>query len=47
MRNDPARVRSPQDKPRVERVVPYVRNNFFAGEVFQGGLDALKAHFGG
>lgn len=31
---DPARVRSPQDKPRVERVVPYVRNNFFAGETF-------------
>ena len=31
---DPARVRSPQDKPRVERVVQYVRNNFFAGETF-------------
>ena len=31
---DPARVRSPQDKPRVERVVQYVRGNFFAGEVF-------------
>lgn len=31
---DPARVRSPQDKPRVERAVPYVRNNFFAGETF-------------
>jgi len=31
---DPARVRSPQDKPRVERVVPFVRNSFFAGESF-------------
>lgn len=31
---DPARVRSPKDKPRVERVVQYVRGNFFAGEVF-------------
>lgn len=31
---DAARVRTPTDKPRVERVVPYVRNNFFAGERF-------------
>ncbi|HUR22991.1 MAG TPA: IS21 family transposase [Acidimicrobiales bacterium] len=31
---DPARVRKPQDKPRVERVVPYVRASFFAGERF-------------
>lgn len=31
---DPARVRSPQDKPRVERAVPYVRGSFFAGEDF-------------
>ena len=31
---DPARVRTPTDKPRVERVVPFVRNNFFAGEDF-------------
>jgi hypothetical protein len=31
---DAARVRTPTDKPRVERVVPYVRNNFFAGEEF-------------
>ncbi len=35
---DPARVRSPQDKPRVERAVQYVRGNFFAGESFPGGL---------
>lgn len=31
---DPARVRSPKDKPRVERAVPFVRNSFFAGESF-------------
>lgn len=31
---DPARVRSPRDKPRVERCVQYVRSNFFAGEQF-------------
>ncbi|MGO8871305.1 MAG: IS21 family transposase [Acidimicrobiales bacterium] len=31
---DAARVRTPTDKPRVERVVHYVRNNFFAGEEF-------------
>ncbi|MFP5257213.1 MAG: IS21 family transposase [Acidimicrobiia bacterium] len=39
---DPARVRSPQDKPRVERVVPYVRNNFFAGETFIDLPDAQR-----
>jgi transposase len=32
---DPARVRRPQDKPRVERCVPYARSNFFAGEQFR------------
>lgn len=31
---DAARIRSPQDKPRVERAVQYVRGNFFAGEDF-------------
>ena len=31
---DPARVRTPTDKPRVERAVPYARRNFFAGEDF-------------
>jgi transposase len=31
---DAARVRSPKDKPRVERCVQYVRGNFFAGEEF-------------
>jgi hypothetical protein len=31
---DAARVRTPTDKPRVERVVHYVQHNFFAGETF-------------
>jgi transposase len=31
---DPARVRRPQDKPRVEKCVQYVRSSFFAGEEF-------------
>jgi transposase len=39
---DPARVRSPRDKPRVERAVQYVRGNFFAGEDFAG-LAAAQA----
>ena len=39
---DPARVRSPQDKPKVERVVQYVRGNFFAGESFDS-LPAAQA----
>jgi transposase len=37
---DPARVRSPKDKPKVERAVQYVRGNFFAGEQFTGLADA-------
>ena len=37
---DAARVRSPKDKPRVERAVQYVRGNFFAGEHFAGLADA-------
>jgi transposase len=39
---DPARVRSPKDKPRVERVVQYVRGNFFAGETFLDLADAQR-----
>jgi Integrase core domain len=39
---DPARVRSPQDKPRVERMVPFVRGSFFAGEQFAGLADARR-----
>jgi transposase len=37
---DPARVRHAKDKPRVERTVPYVRSNFFAGEQFVDLADA-------
>ena len=37
---DPARVRRPQDKPRVERSVGYVRNSFFKGESFRDRDDA-------
>lgn len=37
---DPARVRSPQDKPRVERAVQFVRGNFFDGETFADLHDA-------
>ena len=32
---DPARVRRPRDKPRVERSVPYVRERFFKGAAFR------------
>jgi transposase len=39
---DPTRVRSPRDKPRVERCVPYARSNFFAGEQFRD-LDDCRA----
>jgi transposase len=39
---DPARVAHPQDKPRVERMVQYVRNNFFAGEEFTDLADAQE-----
>jgi transposase len=35
---DPARIRRPTDKPRVERAVAFVRGSFFAGESFPGGL---------
>ena len=37
---DAARVRSPKDRPRVERAVQYVRGNFFAGEDFASLADA-------
>jgi Integrase core domain len=39
---DPARVRRPTDKPRVERMVPFVRGSFFAGEDFHGLPDAQR-----
>ena len=41
-RVDPARVRRPQDKPRVERTVPFVRDSFFAGETFIDLADAQR-----
>jgi transposase len=40
---DPARVRRPQDKARVENQVPYVRERWFAGESFGDDLDVLRA----
>jgi hypothetical protein len=40
---DPARVRTPTDKPRVERVVAFTRNSMFAGEVFID-LDHAQRH---
>jgi len=39
---DPARVRHATDKPRVERVVPYVRENFFRGEAFADLAEAQR-----
>jgi hypothetical protein len=40
---DPARVRSPKDKPRVERAVQYVRRNFWDGETFTSIEQAQQA----
>ena len=40
---DPARVRSPKDKPRVERTVQYVRRNFWDGETFTSLQEAQQA----
>ncbi len=39
---DPARVRTPTDKARVERAVPFVRGSFFAGESFVDLADAQR-----
>jgi transposase len=41
---DPARVRHPRDKARVENQVPYVRERWFDGETFTGDLVAIRAH---
>jgi len=38
---DPARVQKPRDKPRVERIMPYVRGSFWAGRRF-GSLDEIN-----
>ena len=40
---DPARVRKPTDKPRVERVVAFTRSSMFAGEAFVD-LDHAQRH---
>jgi transposase len=40
---DPARVKRPKDKPRVENQVPFVRENFFAGEHFTSLGEARRA----
>lgn len=40
---DPARVRSPKDKPRVENQVPYVRESWFDGETFADLEDARRS----
>ncbi len=40
---DPARIRSPQDKPRVENQVPYVRESWFDGETFTAWATRARA----
>jgi transposase len=40
---DPARVRSPKDKARVENQVPFVRESWFDGETFDGLDDARSS----
>jgi hypothetical protein len=40
---DPARVRRPQDKPRVERPLPYVRDSFFAGREWHSLVELQRA----
>lgn len=41
---DPARVRKPQDKGRVENQVPYVRERWFAGERFPSEIERIREH---
>lgn len=41
---DPARVRKPQDKGRVENQVPYVRERWFAGESLPGDIGLIREH---
>jgi len=40
---DPARIRSPKDKPRVENQVPFVRESWFDGETFADLADARRS----
>lgn len=41
---DAARVEHPRDKGRVENQVAYVRERWFDGETFPGGLEEIRAH---
>lgn len=41
---DTARVRHPRDKARVENQVPYVRERWFAGEVFAADMVEMRRH---
>ena len=41
---DTARVRHPKDKARVENQVPYVRERWFAGEIFTADLVEIRRH---
>ena len=41
---DAARAKTPQDKGRVENQVAYVRERWFDGEKFVGGLDDIRTH---
>ena len=36
---DPARAEKPRDKPRVERMMPYVRDSFWRGRTFGSVID--------
>jgi transposase len=40
---DPARVRKPKDKPRVERQMPYVRDSFWRGRTFTSEAEMQSA----
>ena len=41
---DPARVRHPRDKARVENQVPFVRERWFEGETFSSDLAVIREH---
>jgi len=41
---DTARVQRPQDKPRVENQVPYVRERWFAGETLPPRIEDIRRH---
>jgi transposase len=41
---DPARVRHPQDKGKVESNVRFVRERWFKGELFEPGIESIRKH---